>query len=1181
MKLQRLLSTLLLSTLLPIAVWTQDITPYEYPDGNFRYTISGIELNGRYKLNATVKSYRSIDILLKDLLIPSSVTITGDYVGAGISATVIAIGDNAFKGVNNAPGFFIPNTIKTIGASAFQNCTRMSSITIPSSVTSIGDQAFDGCKALKTVTVNWTEPLAIASGTDPFPNRAFIKLNVPDGTEALYKAASYWQDFEFRTTISNVEATWNFSDGLTYGDPVSAPTFTITSGSPAYLLREGSSCWQKKNGSSWVDVGFGDTFSYGTYRFKAQLRIDGDAGSTHVLQAPVKIKVNDVSWEVDNTSINVYDNYSYVWAYSPEMTIVDPGAVPIAFADDAVKAICVAAWDTNGDGELSLTEAAAVTSLGNHFCQNTEIGYFNELEYFTGLTAINAYAFLSCTNLYSITLPSSITTIGNVAFKDCERLYSIQIPTSVTSIGNEAFRNCSGLYDIDIPDGVTEISPYLLDGCANLLSVYFRGVVTDYGDQAFANCPNLKAIYIMNNCIEPGAIHDDPFPSRANTGVTLHVPAHAEAVYRGTDYWKDFYKIEENPVKWLYYTDENGIKYQYDPGYEARLYSYNLTDATEFYVPSRITIDGVTHPVTAICNLAVASSTLVSLYVPSSVTYMTGFPVFYVSSQLTEITFESATPADVDADRFQEYILQLDNEEIRWEMEHPDEPFVSPFNNITLYVPAGSAAAYEAHDVWGRFTIEEYTPDGIAINEENFPDPNFRAYVAVDAIDLDRDGYLSDDEIAAVTTMNISRKTISSLTGIEYFTALTTLDCSLNRLSTLNVSANPELTFINCAQNSLTEINLSHSTVLETLACQANQLTELDVTACTPLKELYCYMNYLPELDLSNNTELQKLYCFDNRLTTLDVSSNTDLETLSCFKNQLTALDVTNNTALTGVYCYSNNISGDAMLDLVISLPTLSEPGEFCVINPNDEDEGNVITKPQAAIAIRKNWYVTTSPLGDDYFPCIAIDEENFPDPKFRAYVASTAIDTDRDGCLSVLETVEVTEMDVSGKGITTMKGIEHFTELNILHCHRNKLTALDLSANTKLNEVYIHRNQIGEEAMTAFVESLPISSGMLCVLENVLGEYASIITEGNVWTTEHTTAARSKHWTLITWLYNPLRGNVNEDQQVTIADVTALVNIILGKNTACYDPVIADVNGDNVITIADVTTLINLILGK
>ena len=60
--------------------------------------------------------------------------------------------------------------------------------------------------------------------------------------------------------------------------------------------------------------------------------------------------------------------------------------------------------------------------------------------------------------------------------------------------------------------------------------------------------------------------------------------------------------------------------------------------------------------------------------------------------------------------------------------------------------------------------------------------------------------------------------------------------------------------------------------------------------------------------------------------------------------------------------------------------------------------------------------------------------------------------------------------------------------------------------------------------------------------------------------------------------------GDINYDKQVTIADVTALVNIILGKDNVepyLYNHQAADVNKDQSITIADVTALVNIILGK
>ena len=64
------------------------------------------------------------------------------------------------------------------------------------------------------------------------------------------------------------------------------------------------------------------------------------------------------------------------------------------------------------------------------------------------------------------------------------------------------------------------------------------------------------------------------------------------------------------------------------------------------------------------------------------------------------------------------------------------------------------------------------------------------------------------------------------------------------------------------------------------------------------------------------------------------------------------------------------------------------------------------------------------------------------------------------------------------------------------------------------------------------------------------------------------------------------VKGDVNKDGHITIADVTALVNIILGKVTAENNPDnynfdAADVNNDGSPTIADVTELVNIILGK
>lgn len=83
-------------------------------------------------------------------------------------------------------------------------------------------------------------------------------------------------------------------------------------------------------------------------------------------------------------------------------------------------------------------------------------------------------------------------------------------------------------------------------------------------------------------------------------------------------------------------------------------------------------------------------------------------------------------------------------------------------------------------------------------------------------------------------------------------------------------------------------------------------------------------------------------------------------------------------------------------------------------------------------------------------FSDVAITSENFPDANFRDYVLTEA-DTDHDGYLSSEEISSVTIMDISGKDIDNLIGIEHFSALQELYCYTNNLKSLDVSMNEEL----------------------------------------------------------------------------------------------------------------------------------
>lgn len=64
-----------------------------------------------------------------------------------------------------------------------------------------------------------------------------------------------------------------------------------------------------------------------------------------------------------------------------------------------------------------------------------------------------------------------VTTIGYEAFRGCSQMTSISIPSSVTRIEQSAFRECTGLTSVVIPKRVTEISIQLFEGCTSLTSL--------------------------------------------------------------------------------------------------------------------------------------------------------------------------------------------------------------------------------------------------------------------------------------------------------------------------------------------------------------------------------------------------------------------------------------------------------------------------------------------------------------------------------------------------------------------------------------------------------------------------------------------------------------------------------------------------------------------------------------
>ena len=383
-----------------------------------------------------------------------------------------------------------------------------------------------------------------------------------------------------------------------------------------------------------------------------------------------------------------------------------------------------------------------------------------------------------------------------------------------------------------------------------------------------------------------------------------------------------------------------------------------------------------------------------------------------------------------------------------------------------------------------------------------FPDDNLRAWVS-SYVDTNHDGKLSQAEADAVTEISIGWRNISSLTGLGRFSKITYLDCRSNQITSINTtpfplleelycnanqltnlvigSNNTAIRVINCSFNRLTSLDVSGHANLTNLNCRANNLTTLNAAKCPELQFLYCSSNRLREgmayfnvsnsmklleVDISNNlftrfdwgtkrtsmtsfdcthnqissmninglTALKELHCGENQLSDLDVSNLTGLEVLSCEYNQLSDLDVSNLTGLQELDC-SDNLLTDLDVSNLTGLQELD-----CSDNPlADLDVSNLTGLEVLSCGNNQLTSLDVSNLtGLKCFYCC-------------------------DNLLTDLDVSNLTGLEVLScyNNQLTSLDVSNLTKLIELHCYGNALSSLDISNLPDLEELWCEDNQL------------------------------------------------------------------------------------------------------------------------
>lgn len=520
-----------------------------------------------------------------------------------------SIGDHAFENCSSLVGVTIPSSTKTIGDCSFRYCSRLTSIHIPSSVVDIDSQAFNYCPSLETITVALENSVFDSrNNCNAIIETSYNSLRVGCKNTVIPLSVLNIMTYAFTgcSNLVNISIPNSINDigGSAFMDCSGLLSITIPSGVTDIGMLAFYGCTSLRNIDlpntiTGLEVG---AFEHCTslesltipngLTYLADLSFDGCTSlSTVVIPNSVteigqrafwgcnNLTSVTVNWELpleiwdgvfsNRTNATLYVPYGTKAAYEAadywkdfkeiiEMSVPSPN---IAFADANVKAICVANWDTNGDGELSEAEAAAVTDLGEVFRHNTTITSFDELQYFTGLTSIAGGAFFGCSSLTSVMIPENVTILADDAFYCCSGLTSMTMPNSVEGIGSAAFWGCTSMTSLTISNSVTDIVDFVFYGCSALTSLEIPSSVTRIGHGAFAGCSNLSSVTIPNvtsygddvfwnsNSLTsvtvgnptPVDISENVFESRWNA--TLYVPAGSKEAYQAADYWKEFKNI--------------------------------------------------------------------------------------------------------------------------------------------------------------------------------------------------------------------------------------------------------------------------------------------------------------------------------------------------------------------------------------------------------------------------------------------------------------------------------------------------------------------------------------------------------------------------------------------------------------------------------------------------------------
>lgn len=190
--------------------------------------------------------------------------------------------------------------------------------------------------------------------------------------------------------------------------------------------------------------------------------------------------------------------------------------------------------------DLSLAAPSSLRSIGAFAFESSGLTTL-DFSACTTLSSAGSFAFARCTELKTVSLPSSFSRLGEGIFADCPMLETITASSSLQEIPALALKGASSLSDAGglMDEGTSAIGTLAFAGMKSMTSVKLPSSTTSIGSGAFEGCDGLAALLCESLTAVP-ALGNDVWAGVDQSKVELIADVETAPLFAAAEQWKEF-----------------------------------------------------------------------------------------------------------------------------------------------------------------------------------------------------------------------------------------------------------------------------------------------------------------------------------------------------------------------------------------------------------------------------------------------------------------------------------------------------------------------------------------------------------------------------------------------------------------------------------------------------------------